>query len=58
MVFCNGEAALFSDGVLGSLVALCAAGRVEGAALANGLAEAETARMMGYLLHAGGIDVE
>jgi len=58
MVFCNGEAALFSDGVLGSLVALCAAGRVEGAALASGLAEAETARMMVYLLHAGGIDVE
>ncbi|MBP6724696.1 MAG: cupin domain-containing protein [Halioglobus sp.] len=58
MVFCNGEAALFNDGVLGSLVALCAAGRVEGAALASGLAEAETARMMVYLLHAGGIDVE
>jgi len=58
MVFCNGEAALFSDGVLGSLVTLCTAGRVEGAALASGLAEAETARMMGYLLHAGGIDVE
>jgi 50S ribosomal protein L16 3-hydroxylase len=58
MIFCNGEAALFGDGVLGSLVALCAAGRVEGAALASGLAEAETARMMVYLLHAGGIDVE
>ena len=58
MVFCNGEAALFSDGVLGSLVALCATGRVEGAALASCLAEAETARMMVYLLHAGGIDVE
>jgi len=58
MVFCNGEAALFSDGVLGSLVALCAAGRVEGAALASGLADSETARMIVYLLHAGGIDVE
>ncbi len=58
MVFCNGEAALFSNGVLVSLIALCASGRLEGAALASGLAEAETARMMSYLLHAGGIDVE
>ena len=58
MVFCNGEAALFSNAVQGCLMALCAAGRLEGAALASCLAEEDTAVMMVYLLQAGGIDVE
>jgi hypothetical protein len=58
MVFCNGEAALFSNAVQGCLVALCADGCLEGAALASGLTEADTAAMIVYLLQAGGIDVE
>jgi 50S ribosomal protein L16 3-hydroxylase len=58
MVFCNGDAALFSASVLDCLTALCGNGQLQGAALAGAIAGAETARLLDYLLETGGIDVE
>ncbi len=58
VVFANGETGRFSETVLGSLMTLCDTGRLEGAALATGRAQADVAKLLDYLLENGGIDVE
>ncbi len=58
IVFANGEARPFSEGVLDCLITLCDSWRLEGDALAQGLAQADTACLLDYLLETGGIYVE
>jgi len=57
-VFVNGQSSLFSDAVLDTLVSLCADWRLQGEQLAMALAQPDTARLLDYLLEAGGIYVE
>jgi 50S ribosomal protein L16 3-hydroxylase len=57
-VFANGQARLFSSAVLDTLAALCEDWRLDGERLAGALAQADTARLLDYLLESGGIYVE
>ena len=57
-VFANGQARLFSAAVLDILATLCGDWRLEGERLAGALAQADTARLLDYLLESGGIYVE
>jgi hypothetical protein len=57
-VFANGQARLFSSTVLDTLAALCEDWRLDGERLAGALAQADTARLLDYLLESGGIYVE
>ena len=57
-VFANGQARLFSSTVLDTLATLCGDWRLDGERLAGALAQADTARLLDYLLESGGIYVE
>lgn len=58
VVFVNGQSQVFDETVLDSLMALCEKGKLEGATFAPAAGERETARLIDYLLEAGGVYVK
>lgn len=58
VVYANGDSRQFGDEVLPAVTALCGHWRLDGKALADALAQAETTALLDYLLEAGCLYVE